>query len=355
MPGETDEKLYKELMKKVDDLSEEIAGIRKDMAADSSLEALAKKVEDLEGDLSAIKEQLEPVSSIEELTKSVDSISSDIEKLGGAKAIQEMDKKIEAISKVVSQTKSELGEMIDSKEIQVMYKKLDDLLVATADIGTEMESLHVSQTELKDTFTGLTKVEESDTLGKKIDDLQQYVASLSGMEEKMDVMGNSLEETKEIVGIIVRQLDDIERKYKAVADRIEEAVEMIEAMPAVQPDLASGEEAESKKGVKKPPKEKPAIPKGTLPSNIDEIMKNLISQVTPQTEAREMADALEEARDALTTMIKGHTPVLFQFGKRARELKSYPPTALLNENDIAGLNTEIRSWSAKLKEIAKGE
>jgi len=53
-------------------------------------------------------------------------------------------------------------------------------------------------------------------------------------------------------------------------------------------------------------------------------------------------------------MIKGHTPVLFQFGKKARELKSYPPTATLNENDIASLNTEIRAWTSKLKEIAKG-
>ena len=73
--------------------------------------------------------------------------------------------------------------------------------------------------------------------------------------------------------------------------------------------------------------------------------------VIPQTEATEMAEALEEVRDELTTMIKGHTPVLFQFGKRARELKSYPPTATLNENDIASLSREIKSWKSKLKEM----
>ena len=68
-----------------------------------------------------------------------------------------------------------------------------------------------------------------------------------------------------------------------------------------------------------------------------------------------MARALEETRDRLTDLIKEHTPVIFQFGKMARELKSYPPTATLNENDIARLNKEIRSWTAKLKEVAKGQ
>jgi hypothetical protein len=65
-----------------------------------------------------------------------------------------------------------------------------------------------------------------------------------------------------------------------------------------------------------------------------------------------MAVTLEAVRDKLTTIIQGHTPVLFQFGKRARELKSYPPTATLNENDIARLNKEIRDWSIKLKKVS---
>ncbi len=79
-----------------------------------------------------------------------------------------------------------------------------------------------------------------------------------------------------------------------------------------------------------------------------------MEMVTPQTEATTMANALEEARDVLTEMIEGSTPVLFQFGKKARELKSYPPTATLNENDIALLNKDLRNWTTKLKEMAKG-
>jgi hypothetical protein len=54
-------------------------------------------------------------------------------------------------------------------------------------------------------------------------------------------------------------------------------------------------------------------------------------------------------------MISGHTPVLYQFGTKARELKSYPPTATLNENDIALLSKDIRAWTSKLKEMAKGQ
>ena len=82
-------------------------------------------------------------------------------------------------------------------------------------------------------------------------------------------------------------------------------------------------------------------------------MKGLLNKVKPQTEAQAMARALDEVRDQLTTMITGTTPVIFQFGTRARELRSYPPTATLNENDIARLNKEIRDWTAKLKKIAK--
>ena len=113
------------------------------------------------------------------------------------------------------------------------------------------------------------------------------------------------------------------------------------------------EESYNEKEEKEEKAEKEEPPKKVTKSTIDDIMKGLLKEVTPQTEAREMARVLEETRDALTTMISGHTPVLFQFGKKARELKSYPPTATLNENDIANLNTEIRSWASKLKEMTK--
>ncbi|MHA2141124.1 MAG: hypothetical protein ACXADD_06430 [Candidatus Thorarchaeota archaeon] len=121
---------------------------------------------------------------------------------------------------------------------------------------------------------------------------------------------------------------------------------------------AKAAEKATKKAAKKTVKEKAeeekeAPPKKVSKSSIDEIMKGLLKEVTPQTEAREMARALEDARDRLTAMISAHTPVLFQFGKKARELKSYPPTATLNENDIASLNTEIRGWATKIKEMAK--
>jgi hypothetical protein len=121
------------------------------------------------------------------------------------------------------------------------------------------------------------------------------------------------------------------------------------------------EDATTKATSKKPTKtmdepaqeETPPISKAKLPSTIDALMNKLLEKVNPQTEASDMAESLEEVRDELTPMITVHTPVLFQFGKKARELKSYPPTATLNENDIASLNKEIKSWASKLKEIAK--
>jgi len=82
-------------------------------------------------------------------------------------------------------------------------------------------------------------------------------------------------------------------------------------------------------------------------------MNKLLQLVNPQTEAKLMAKSLEDIRDELTTMITVHTPILHKLGTKARELKSYPPTATLNENDIASLNKDIKSWTTKLKEIAK--
>ena len=225
-----------------------------------------------------------------------------------------------------------MKEVKDSKESTVIIKKIDDILVSLAD---------------------------SDVVPKKLDDLQSYIAEFSGIEEKVQDLSSQFEETKEIVGIIVRQLDDIERKYNVAIDKVTEAVETLTEF--VKSESAAS--SDSNKPTKKPKEtkeketkaEKPEVKApdmAKLPSTIDNLMDNLMTLVIPQTEATEMAEALEEVRDELTTMIKGHTPVLFQFGKRARELKSYPPTATLNENDIASLSREIKSWKSKLKEVA---
>jgi hypothetical protein len=128
-------------------------------------------------------------------------------------------------------------------------------------------------------------------------------------------------------------------------------MDFVSSQPAAETESSKTEKKETKETKEEAPKVKPPD-KASLPSTIDALMDNLMTLVIPQTEATEMAEALEDVRDELTTMIKGHTPVLFQFGKRARELKSYPPTATLNENDIASLSREIKSWKSKLKEVA---
>ena len=273
---------------------------------------------------------------VSEMDKKIDALTKNVEKVCESKEISDVGKKLDDLAKTLKGqdntkklddiTKS-ITEIKDSKESAVIIKKIDDILMALAD---------------------------NDVVPKKLDDLQSYIAEFSGIEEKVQDLAGQFEETKEIVGIIVRQLDDIERKYNLAIDKVTEAVETLTEF------VKSGTPAPSEP--KKPPKkpketqdEKPAVKapdKDSLPSTIDALMDNLMTLVIPQTEAKEMAEALEEVRDELTTMIKGHTPVLFQFGKRARELKSYPPTATLNENDIASLSREIKSWKSKLKEMA---
>jgi hypothetical protein len=297
--------------------------------SDAALEAIEKKIDKVTDELASVKKELEALSSVKGIDKKVEAMASDI------------------------------VEVRDSKEMEVLFKKVDDILVGLSDINNEMSSSSPAA-EVGKQIEEMVSSFDGDVISKKMDDLQQYVAGLSGLEDTVQEVSGSLTETKEIVGIIVRQLDDIERKYNQAIDKIEDALETLTSLPASAPDKA-GDEAEEKSAKKTPKKtvkekaeeEKEAPPKKVSKSTIDEIMKSLLKQVSPQTEAREMARVLEETRDTLTTMISGHTPVLFQFGKKARELKSYPPTATLNENDIANLNTEIRSWASKLKEMAK--
>lgn len=262
-----------------------------------------------------------------------------------------------------------LEEKIESltKDVRELHEKMSPVS-KIEDLYTWLKDIDVSLNEFKESRNAGAseqRMEDSglDAISKKIDDLQQYVAGLSTLEEKIQDVTTGLSETKEIVGILVRQLDDLERKYNRAVEEMSQAAAVIskavEQRPSPAAPLAEPESA--KKGQKKTAAdlkdatevESDSVFQGSLPSSVEGIMDRLRKQVSPQTEASKMARALEEIRDKLTTMIPGGTPVLFQMGTVARELKSYPPTATLNENDIARLNKEIRTWSGRLKEMSK--
>ncbi|MHA2600655.1 MAG: hypothetical protein AM324_000810 [Candidatus Thorarchaeota archaeon SMTZ1-83] len=312
-----------------------------------ALSTLEDKVDRISEELVSIAKRLEELASVEDIGKSIaplSKIEAALDDMTKANEDKDLVGKIDGLTDSLKGIDSAVVEIRDSKEMEVLFKKMDDILVGIADVGNEVK-------------TAGSVGGNNDTVGKKIDDLQQYMAGLSGLENTVQELSSDLSETKEIVGIIVRQLDDLERKYNQSLEKMTEAVEA--AASLAEKEASEPVEKDSKKPAKKPPKEKEEAPKPkpvkVTPSAIDDIMDSLLEMVSPQTEAKEMAGALEEVRDELTQMIKGHTPVLFQFGKKARELKSYPPTATLNENDIASLNTEIRSWTSKLKEIAKAD
>jgi len=312
-----------------------------------ALSTLEDKVDRISEELVSIAKRLEELASVEDIGKStapLSKIEAVLDDMTKANEDKDLVGKIDGLTDSLKGIDSAVVEIRDSKEMEVLFKKMDDILVGIADVGNEVK-------------TAGSVGGNNDTVGKKIDDLQQYMAGLSGLENTVQELSSDLSETKEIVGIIVRQLDDLERKYNQSLEKMTEAVEA--AASLAEKEASEPVEKDSKKPAKKPPKEKEEAPKPkpvkVTPSAIDDIMDSLLEMVSPQTEAKEMAGALEEVRDELTQMIKGHTPVLFQFGKKARELKSYPPTATLNENDIASLNTEIRSWTSKLKEIAKAD
>ena len=287
-----------------------------------AIKEISEKVDNLAKELADLRKDLSPVAKLD---KKLDGLAT-------TKGADAANKKMDELAASLKGFEGDIQAIKDAKETEVIIKKIDDILLSMTD---------------------------TEVLGKKLDDLQGYVAGLSGIEEKVEDLTNQFTETKEIVGIIVRQLDDIERKYNLSIDKISETAELVVkiAESGVKPDPAAkdaGKKAPKTTETKEAPEEKkPPVSKAKLPSTIDAIMSRLIDLVNPQTEAAFMAESLEDARDELTPMITVHTPVLFQFGKKARELKSYPPTATLNENDIASLNKEIKSWASKLKEIAK--
>ncbi len=329
--GSEDNAEIGEILEKVDTLTEELASLRKDLETLNSVPDIIEKIEAIGSEIEEVKTSIEPLSKIEDLESSLDKIKTTIEEVKETKNLDELTKKFDGLTNSMSEVSESVREVNESKETEVFIKKLDDILIG---------------------------ISETEVISKKLDDLQGYIANLSGIEEKVEDLSNSFQETQEIVGIIVRQLDDIERKYNLSVEKINEAVELVSriADSALSPQVKTPDKKTIKntedESIPEPEKKAP-ISKASLPSTIDSLMDRLLDLVNPQTEATDMAEALEEVRDQLTSMIQGHTPVLFQFGKKARELKSYPPTATLNENDIASLNKDIKSWSSKLKEIAK--
>ncbi|MGY5880016.1 MAG: hypothetical protein RTV31_07180 [Candidatus Thorarchaeota archaeon] len=334
MAAKDDNQAIKEVTEKVDALAKGLEGIRKELKILGSISDIAEKTDAIDTVLKDVQSTISPVSKLDDIVTSVNEIrkfEKKLDSLATSKESEANTKKMDELASTLKGFEGDIQEIKDAKETEVIIKKIDDILLSMS---------------------------ETNILGKKLDDLQGYVAGLSGIEEKVEDLTNQFTETKEIVGIIVRQLDDIERKYNLSIEKLSETAELVEKIAAEGPKTEAPAKTTGKKPAKtkdepEPAEKKPAVSKAKLPSTIDALMSKLLDLVNPQTEAAFMAQSLEDVRDELTPMITVHTPVLFQFGKKARELKSYPPTATLNENDIASLNKEIKSWASKLKEIAK--
>ena len=315
MAAEDNTLALKEIADKVDSFTKELANVRKELKEVKSAISPASKIDDL----------VASVNEIKKFDKKLDSLATSKDSVAATKKMNELATTMKGFEDDIQVIK-------DAKETEVIIKKIDDILISLSD---------------------------ADVIGKKLDDLQGYIAGLSGIEEKVQDLSEQFNETNEIVGIIVRQLDDLERKYNLSLEKLSETAELVTqiAEDSVKPDTSV--KAASKKTTKatetkeESEEKKPPISKANLPSTIDALMSKLLERVNPQTEATVMAESLEEIRDELTTMITVHTPILHKLGSKARELKSYPPTATLNENDIASLNKDIKSWTIKLKEIAK--
>ncbi|MBS3795154.1 MAG: hypothetical protein KGY80_09665 [Candidatus Thorarchaeota archaeon] len=334
---------------------------------------IEKQQDALDSKLDTIKEDLSPLSTLEETNEKIDNVNDLVTEMSESKETEVIFKKIDEIlisltdvkdelntSNEISEEKfgnlqAQLSELTSEEDIAEKLQSIDSKIEeGRMDFEEKIEDLLGSVVGLGNTMNKIKDSSESDVIQKKIDSLETYIADLSGLEDRFHDLNTSIEDTKEIVGIIVRQLDDIERKYNKTLEKVdetiglvEEATENLNTAPAKQknkekaaPENENDEQIDDE-------------PKRDMPQDLDSLMQYLLDMVDADVEANEMAAAIESVRDQLTNIIDTHTPVLFKLGKRANELKSYPPTATLNENDIARLNSEIREWREKLIEISK--
>jgi chromosome segregation ATPase len=318
------------------------------------MEKLENKVDKISDGLDKTLKEIEPLSGIADMSKTLEKLADEIKEVRkDMSPLSDLDKKMSSLD--TSKDIEAIGKKVDTLEtsLQSILTKMaeDETQKQLVDVETKIDSFGDSLKTIRSGVEELGENEELETLGKKIEDLQQYVASLSTLEEKVKDLASAQEDTKEIVGILVRQLDDLERKYNKSLDKIDEVISSVQQL--ADSAEASSEDSGKKSKVKMKSRRESTEPvKKVSESTVDELMETLLKKVDSKTEARDMGSALERVRDELTDLISMHTPVLHQVGKVARELKSYPPTATLNENDIARLNKEIRTWTTKLKEVS---
>ena len=200
MAAEDNTQAIKEITDKIDKLAKELGDIRNGL---ETLTSISEKVDGLESELKEVKAAIEPVTKLDAIGSSIDEIKKfdkKLDSLATSKDTAASAKKIDELSTSLKGFEGDIQEIKDAKETEVIIKKIDDILLSLS---------------------------ETDVIGKKLDDLQGYVAGLSGIEEKVQDLSGQFTETNEIVGIIVRQLDDIERKYNLSVEKISETAELV--------------------------------------------------------------------------------------------------------------------------------
>ncbi|MGV9170622.1 MAG: hypothetical protein ACOC38_11860 [Promethearchaeia archaeon] len=328
-------------------------------------DALNSKMDDIRGDLS-------PLSTLDETNETIGKMNEILTEMNESKETEVIFKKLDEIllsltdvkdeidsSKSISDKKfadlqDQLSELTSDEDVVDKLESIDSKLEdGREDFGQKIEDILGSVVGLGNTMNKIKDSSESDVIQKKIDSIETYIADLSALEDRFHDLNSSIVETKEIVGIIVRQLDDIERKYNKTLEKVDNAITLVEETTDKLGTSITRQEKKTRAiSEKETENETTAAPKNDMPEDLDSLMQYLLDMVDADVEANEMAAAIESVRDQLTTIIDTHTPVLFKLGKRANELKSYPPTATLNENDIARLNSEIREWREKLTHIS---
>ena len=120
MATEDNKQAIKEITDKVDNLTKELANIRKELKVLSSLSNIDTEIIEVKSTL---------ISSIEEIKK----LDKKLDVLATSKESEVATKKIEELSTTLSGLEGDIQEIKNAKEAEVIIKKVDDILLSLSD------------------------------------------------------------------------------------------------------------------------------------------------------------------------------------------------------------------------------
>ncbi len=206
----------------------------------------------------------------------------------------------------------------------------------------------------------------------KLKKIENKLEELSSMQSTINELREFTEEIREIVAIIVQQMDSLERKYNKALNQIESflasqktAVHETAAVvsseekskeTSSEPYISTASTISSSQIISHsvPEPERDSIELESLNSESPTaigILTELKSKISVNLDAHELSRTMEILRDRMPDLLPTYLPLLFEMGKWSKNLKSYPEGQTLNDADVNALKSDIDSWIQRIEKV----